>query len=417
LINYYQLLNLAPSAGEDEIRTAIKRELRVNSGRTNHPNLQKRQEAERKVEQLEQAEEILLDAAKRSEYDAKLRSAPAEVKKESRGVDVGGKDLVQLGWQLLIDDNVADAMFVAKKATEADGGNADAWALLGQAKFRWGEPQDAIYEYKRAIELRPNDGEFYYDLGCIYESIDQPGDALTQYQRAAKIAPTQTMYRAAIGALMVKHNEAAEGVRILEQCHQEDPENESYRWFLALAYHDRSIANWTPIQIEEGQPVQFFATEKAHLEEAKEYLDKAEALNVDDSELKQWIREGRELVDDMSTRTFSGNKIATALGFVFGIVAMFAGGSEAGASGILAGLYFIVVAILYILASRTPKYIVNRRSLQGKGGTSGAGVVADAIKEEGVGTGCVVAWFTFATIVLFMPIMAIRNYFKNYVGK
>src|ERR1039457_6635129 len=74
----YQVLGVSRSASEEEIRVAINRELRVWSQRTNAPEIDKRQTAERKVNLLEDAEATLLDAAKRSRYDQELANQPKQ---------------------------------------------------------------------------------------------------------------------------------------------------------------------------------------------------------------------------------------------------------------------------------------------------------------------------------------------------
>src|SRR5690606_30208091 len=113
------------------------------------------------------------------------KSAP----KDERHIDdseLTGKDdvgLIKEAWRLLIAGNIADAMYVATKATQAQGNNPEAWAILAQAKFKWGETEDAIYEYKRAIQLKPNEASYYFDLGGVYESAERWNDALQQYQR------------------------------------------------------------------------------------------------------------------------------------------------------------------------------------------------------------------------------------------
>lgn len=60
LDHYLQLLKLSRSASEQEIRNAITRELRLWSRRVNAPTLETRQEAERRIQTLEAAEQALL---------------------------------------------------------------------------------------------------------------------------------------------------------------------------------------------------------------------------------------------------------------------------------------------------------------------------------------------------------------------
>ena len=76
--NYYRELNIAPTATEEEIKKAILRERRLWSNRTNAPDLERKQEAERKVALLANAEQVLLDPARKQQYDHALRTAPVD---------------------------------------------------------------------------------------------------------------------------------------------------------------------------------------------------------------------------------------------------------------------------------------------------------------------------------------------------
>ena len=128
------------------------------------------------------------------------------------GSEGSASSLIEEGWRLLIADRIGDALEIATRATEQEPTNADAWALLGQARFRFGDIEDAIYEYKRAIKLRPGDASFYSDLGSIYESGERWDEAVGQYQRAAQIDPKTTMYRAAVGIVFVKTGKVDEAM-------------------------------------------------------------------------------------------------------------------------------------------------------------------------------------------------------------
>ena len=195
--NLYRALNVTQTASVDELKKAINKELRLWSNRTKCAQIERRQEAERMVKLLEQAETILLDPAQRAAYDRQLMSAPSE-QREVQESDLGAQvELVQEARRLLAEGNIADALFVAEKATQRDGDNAETWAVLAEAKFRWGDIEDAIHEYKRAIKLRPDEAAYYFDFGSVLESADRPADALQQYQLAAQIDPATTMYRAA----------------------------------------------------------------------------------------------------------------------------------------------------------------------------------------------------------------------------
>lgn len=59
--DFYTMLKLAANASEDDIRNAIQREMRRWSIRANSAALERRREAERMLETLEEAERVLLN--------------------------------------------------------------------------------------------------------------------------------------------------------------------------------------------------------------------------------------------------------------------------------------------------------------------------------------------------------------------
>jgi len=334
--NFYDILKISPTASAEEIKKAINKELRIWSTKTNSAKLEVRQQAERMVKCLDEAETLLLDSSKKSEYDRNLKSSPKQESHvdSSTYKDKGGEDLVPLAWRLLSEGNVADALFVATKATEQQGSNADAWALLGQAKYQWGETEDAIYEYKRAIQLKPNEAFYYFDLGTIYESIERWEEALKQYQRASQIEPATSMYRAAVAGIFVQHGMYREGVEILEQCVKEEPNNKSYQWLLAVAYHEGMLTSWWR-HPEDGK---YYCISKEQADDATAILNKIKALNIDDNDMKKSIRETEELVRKMYERKFVGSWILVGI----------------------YSLFYVVPGVLWWFISRRTGYMINK---------------------------------------------------------
>lgn len=392
--NFYQILNVEQTAKEPEIKEAIRNALRLWTNRTNAPQMDRRQEAERTVKLIEEAETTLLNAAKRAEYDQKLRSAPSDEGATDHKTLEAAKDLIAEGRRLLGDGNIADALYVATKATERDGSNPEAWALLGEARFRFGDVEDAVYEYKRAIKLKPNDPYYYSDLGDVFNAVNNLDEALTQYQRAAKIAPTVPMFRAAIGRVLLRQDKSTDAIPILEGCVKESPENEYFQWELAIAYVDHSQSKWT--YVDEGKllPPGYYATSKAQIVEALEYIAKAEKLKFDDQALKDHIAKVKTDTKSMLQRKFFGSILSPILG---GFIYMFFFGLG------------LILAPLYFHASRPPIYAINSRRL--------AGVLTTGESMSGEGEGFGAKLFANALIGLFLPIMVVWNYIKNYTGE
>ena len=394
MVNYYELLGLDQSASEDEIRAKLKEKKRIWTQRQNAPRPEQQQEATNNLRLVPEIEATLLDPQKRAAYDQQLKTASREeARVDTSKLEV--EDLIQEGWRLLSVGNVPDALMVATKATELQGNNPDAWALLGYCKAQWGELEDAIYEYKRAIRLRPNDASFYFDLGCIYEEQERWEDAMQQYQRAAQIDPSNPAYRAAMGSVFIKNEMYKEGIELLEKCVQEEPENDGYKYLLAVAYTESTYQNWTFIE-ETGR---YLATSFEHIEEAERYIKKAKALHVSDPDLNNRIMEVQAAIDDARKRRFHGNPFAVGWAVILGLIFLFL--HSAGEPEIIWGaLYFLVFGVLYAVSCMTPQYKLNKR-----------------IIEKRKGLGCLTKFFLAGLVVGFLPIVTLWNFVKNYVRK
>lgn len=357
MIDYYKILDVPMTAQSEEIKVAIKDKRRLWLQKTNAPQLERRQEAEVKVKQIDEAEKILLDSSKRSEYDKKLKTSSQT---DERTVDEKelkvADELVKQGWEALISDNIADAIYIGTKATEKQGDNPEAWALLAQAKYRWGEIEDSIYEYKKAIKLRPNNSEYYFDLGSVYESQQRWQDAVDNYQKASKIDPKVSVYRAAIGQVYLRVEMYEDAIQILESCVSEEPDNTTYTWFLALAYNDLVLKKYM-VESNDGS---YYLVSKEASEFALKYFTKALALRFEDDELKAIIRKNLD-VANWSLSKHWGRSIGSTIkwGLILGIggIGLFASGEAA--------LILIALAVwaLWIFFGFKEGYKINKKVL------------------------------------------------------
>jgi tetratricopeptide (TPR) repeat protein len=410
--NFYQLFGIQPRAKESEIRDALRNASRLWLNKTNAPQIDRRQEAERMVGLIDEAEAILLNSGKRAEYDQRLKSAPVEEEPTDKKAIESAQDLVAEGRGLLAAGNIADALYVATKATERDGGNPEAWALLGEARFRFGDVDDAIYEYRRAIKLKPNEPFYYSELGDIFTQAVKFDEALGQYERAVKTAPNVPMFRAAVANVLLRQDKASEATPILEECVREEPNNGSFQWGLAIAYVDSCQDSWTYVRDGENVPEGYYATSKAQVLQALERIRKTETLRYDDPVLKEHIGKVREDVKRMLQRKYAGRTAAAIVGGIIYLPVFGLG---------------LVFAPLYFYASRPPQYELNKTEI--KGGTVGDKVLAKVGKVHdalaaGAGTegsattiSIVFGLMTLVATAALLPVMAIVNYMKNYTGE
>jgi len=84
-VSLYEVLEIASTATEAEIRTAISAVRRKWQKRSNHPNLSQRQVAEQRISAIAEAERVLLDAAARAQYDQTLSAHRSTTGGENEG--------------------------------------------------------------------------------------------------------------------------------------------------------------------------------------------------------------------------------------------------------------------------------------------------------------------------------------------
>lgn len=416
--NYYRILEIDASANEDAIREALNRELRIWSNRTNAPQMEKRQEAERIVNILQEAETVLLDPAKKAEYDRQLQTAAPQAAASPSPAPSGASvsDLVTQGWNLLDAGKVADALAVATQAVQIGSGDPSAWKLLGQSNLLWGETENAIQAYHKAIILQPNDASSYYDLGNIYESAEMWQDALTQYERASKIDPSSTMYKAAISLISSKLGHYTQSIEILERCLQEEPENEVYKWDLALAYvnyADSMSDSWTYVPDGGNIPSGYYATSRKHINDALIPLAKAESLQITDKDMLANINSVKNNITRMKKRKFNGDKYAISAAAILGLALVIVGHGSRVATFV--GSLFLIFSILYVLASFTPQYILNKRAIEGKWDTT-SDLTRELMRKFSWQSNEAVGFILgLAVGVVVLPFITIANFMKNYV--
>ena len=71
-VNYYEILEISPTAGQDEIEQQYKAISRRLRSLENHPDLNIQQEATRKSKELPKAKKVLLDPVERQKYNQQL---------------------------------------------------------------------------------------------------------------------------------------------------------------------------------------------------------------------------------------------------------------------------------------------------------------------------------------------------------
>jgi hypothetical protein len=206
--------------------------------------------------------------------------------------------------------------------------------------------------------------------------------------------------------MLRKQGNVTEATQVLEQCVKETPDSEVFRYELAVAYVYGCQACWTFVPEGGELPPNYYPTSRAQILQGLEFLKKAESMNSDDPNLKETIGNFKAVIKESIQRKYFGSTPAAIIGgllwtCVYGL-----------------GLLFCP---FYFYASRPPRYSIYKRIIVNEVGGSqktmqAAAKVANVVGANenvrgGIGLAVLIA------TGLFLPVMAIVNYVKNYTGE
>lgn len=441
MLNYYDLCEISPSASQEEIRKTIYQLMRLWSHRTNAPQMERRQEAERMVRLLEEAEEILLDDEKRKEYDEKLRSAIGVIASNTEEVSYsssfGGntqtnevtatkeqekaeeqstetiEEMIQQAQKLFSSGKVNDALFLAEKISGKVKDRAEVWSLLGRCQIKLGDYNEAISPLVKACDLEPENPVYVYELGEVFEKLGNQTRALEQFRLASSLNPDDIQYKFKVGFLLIQMNQLQNGLPLLEQCFRASPENPEYQIELAKAYNKFAFSKWITIYRDNPYlPPGTYPIRKSDLSLAEAYINRAIRIPFNDPELRKQLQQQRGEIQRRKGRQFTGSWIMAALSFLFLIYTQIDNPS-------IINLAFIGLPLIYIVSALTPKYRMYQNAYQNKSPKTDFAYIFVQLEDR---LGTAGAWLISVILVIgyfwitafVMSIVIIYNFIRNF---
>lgn len=439
MLNYYDLCNLSPSASKEEVKKAIYQQMRLWSHRTNAPQIERRQEAERMVRLLEEAEEILLDDAKRKEYDVQLRKAigilvsnmnetsvsppvsnetsqeelTATTEKEKTEDSETVDEMIEQVRQLVSMEKNEEALLLAEKITQNVKNSAEVWLLVGRCRVRLGKYEDAISPYVKACDLEPKNATYVYELGEVFEKLENQTRALEQFKRASLLNPDDLRYKFKVGTLLIQMDQVQEGLSLLEQCFRASPKNSEYQIELARAYEKLAFSKWKTIQYDHPYlPPGQYPMSKADLSMAESYINRAIRIPIQDPELRKDLQQKKSEIYKRKGRQFTGSWIMAILSFLFLVVTQMVNPS-------IYNFILISLPIFYLLSAWTPKYRIYQKAFENKSPKTDFAYLFFQLKDRFgtagawlIGTILTIGYFFITAFIL--SIVIIHNFIRNF---
>lgn len=129
------------------------------------------------------------------------------------------------------------ALAAAKKAVELDDRSSAAHASLAFVSFfgMW-DTGTADEEFRRAIDLDPNNANAHHWYATYLQSVHRYDESLNEIGRAQALDPNSSSILADKGMLLWRAGRREQGLSLLRQLEQADPDSASPHRYLRVAY-------------------------------------------------------------------------------------------------------------------------------------------------------------------------------------
>lgn len=290
-VDFYEVLQIAASADDDQIRKAIKTERRTWVKRQSAADPKRRVEAEERVRQIDEAEKVLLNEAARQRFDRQKANHRPDAAPAALGD--GDQDWVERAQVYLDAGNAHFAGYAAREATRNDGSSHRAWSLRARSSLLLGKTADAVFEFNEAIRLEPTRAEHHFDLGSVHEAAEQWKEALACYETAAKLEPSEPLYRVSIASVYLQNDLPQKALPLMEEIVRAHPDVEPFQYYLATALNEVTILALTLLR--DGTRV---ITKPEQIDLVKKNVGRARGLKFVDPELRAMLDHNYKLATE-----------------------------------------------------------------------------------------------------------------------
>ncbi|MGY1846787.1 tetratricopeptide repeat protein [Blastococcus sp. SYSU DS1021] len=351
-VNFYEILpGVVETSDQEVIRKAIREQRQIWNKRAAQANPAKREHAQKRIRELGEAERVLLDPAKKREFDQRARQYRPQENQAPSHAGESGRDWLGLAREYFERGNAPSAYYAAREAIAVNGANHEAWSIRANSSFLMGNFQDAGFEFRETISLKPDSPEYHFDYAEAFAAAGALREALGEYETALRLAPGNPLYRTAIANVYLKQGESEKALSLMEDVVKEFPDVPGFQYYLALAIEAVQLNKWS--RLHSGR---YVITSPAQIDVTREMSGRALKLKFDDEPLRRSLKENLELADKAAeVRWFHSNvgPWLIALLIAFGI-------TSANPAGIL---LIIAVIGLYTVTHRMPVWKHNSKAM------------------------------------------------------
>jgi tetratricopeptide (TPR) repeat protein len=341
-VNFYDILpGIVETSSAEAIRDAIRQQRQVWNKRAAQADPVKREQAQKRVRDLGEAERVLLSPEKKREHDQQARQHHHQENVEAQEGD-GGRDWLALARDYFERGNAASAKYAAREAIAKNGASHEAWSIRANSSFLMGEFQNANFEFREAISLKPDSPDYHFDYAEAFSALGQLANALSEYEAALRLSPGNPLYRTAIANILLQQGQAEKALSLMEEVVKENPGVSSFAYYLALAIESVQLTKWS--RLKNGNWV---ITSEAQIDVTRKMSGRALSLKFDDAPLRKSLQENLTLADKAAAvKWFHSSILGWAITLLIGLGLIAAHG--------IGVVVVLAVIVLYTVTHRMP---------------------------------------------------------------
>lgn len=402
--DYYDIVGVDRTASREAIDRKIRDQLRLWQRRTASADLDRRQQAERKVQQLSEARTTLLDEEKRRRYDRQLTAyrssdpppavaAPPTTTTTNTGpsgvVDTTSTTnwLDQARGYLAKSDHHSAAYAARETLRSTPNPPTEAWTLLARANAGLGRLDDALFEARRATVIEPRNVDAHLALARVHEQRREWLDASRAFETAAALDPGAEGPHLGMARSLARAGRGTAAVERLERRYSRARDRTREGRLLALALMEVAEEAVRPRGATSA------GTAGADLALAQRLLGRVRQVTDDHQVL---VRANR-LAQEVSRRRYPGSDSSTSAGFTAPTGAYRRPG-EPGRTNALAVASLVLALLFFVPLAPTAGAVLGhfaRRQIQERGEAGDSFALA----------GIVVGWLVTGLTCCFMGVV------------
>ena len=272
--------------------------------------------------------------------------------------------LVEAGEAALAKSEFGAVLTMGEDIVKADPNNLDGWRLRAAGNLGKEDYDKSLDAADRCVGLDKDDALSHYFRAAALLGLGRLAEAEAAAHRSIDIMPTGACGLLLADAVLAQgDHERALGVLDVARG-MEDVDMDQLQQVELAATHDGVMEEeWTKVEVDGQQ--QFVPTSASGVRNLRRALDRADQTTISNPALQAALSGSREAIEIQTKRVFGGRPY-----LVF--VALFAGAAfiwqvvEAGqpAFAVLAALWFIIPAFVYLHAARCYQFEANAHWLE-----------------------------------------------------